>query len=383
MPAEGLDAEPSRPERLGRRAVSAALRRRTELRHAVRVSVAVGTSFLFVGQVLHLPQAYWAVFTTVIVVQTSVGGTITASLERLQGTLLGAAIGAAAAYLNARTVLEEGLVLAGAVAVSAFLAAVRPAFRVAPVTVAIVLVGGSTRLDPMVAATWRVLEIFIGGLIGIAATLFIFPARAKRTVMERAGRCMELTADLLAVIAAGLKGEEIQEELHAAHQALRKALAQVEQSAAEANRESASGLRHPPVPEGLVRSLWRVRNDVVMVGRALAQPLPPSVAEPLAPSAVALLEALGGALRACAGAVRAAQAVSLASLERPRAAFEAAVERVRRARLTSDMTFDPAARVFGLVFALESLLGNLQDLADRVGEMAEAAPLRPASPRTA
>jgi uncharacterized membrane protein YccC len=380
MPADALDAEATaRPERLGRRAVSAALRRRTELRHAVRVSVAVGACFLLVGQLLHLPQGYWAVFTTVIVVQTSVGGTITASLERLQGTMLGAVIGVAAAYLKARTVLEEGLVLAGAVAVCAFLAAVRPAFRVAPVTVAIVLVGGSTHMDPMVAAIWRVVEIVIGGLVGIAATLFIFPARAKRTVRERAGRCMELTADLLSIIAAGLKGREIQAELHRSHQQLRKALTQVEQAVGEAERESASGLRQAAAPEGLARSLWRVRNDAVMVGRALAQPLPPAVAEPLAPCAAALLEAVERMLRSAAGAVREGKPAALDPIARPRAAFEEAVERVRRARLTSDMTFDPAARVFGLVFALESLLGNLHDLADRVGEMADGPQVRPAS----
>ena len=78
------DEEPRRRwtgRRLSRRAFSAAAAREGELRHAVRVSVAVGGAFL-VGAGLQLPQSYWAVFTAVIVVQTSIGGTITASIER-------------------------------------------------------------------------------------------------------------------------------------------------------------------------------------------------------------------------------------------------------------------------------------------------------------
>jgi len=50
---------------------------------------------------------------------------------------------------------------------------------------------------------------------------------------------------------------------------------------------------------------------------------------------------------------------------------------MRQARLTSDMTFDAAARIYGLVFALESLLDNLADLADRVDELAASAPKPP------
>ncbi len=51
---------------------------------------------------LRLPQGYWAVFTAVIIVQSSLGATITASIERLMGTAVGAAVGAGAAILHAR-----------------------------------------------------------------------------------------------------------------------------------------------------------------------------------------------------------------------------------------------------------------------------------------
>jgi hypothetical protein len=97
------------------------------------------------------------------------------------------------------------------------------------------------------------------------------------------------------------------------------------------------------------------------------------VAGLLGPAAARLLEAASAQLDACASSIRAGEAPGDGRLAQPRAAFEEAVERARAARLTSELTYDAAARVFGLVFALESLLSNLADLSDRVAEMAAQA----------
>ena len=374
----------SPPPGLPRRALDAALVRQGELRHAVRVSMAVGAAFA-AGAILRLPQAYWMVFTAVIVVQTSIGGTITASLERLAGTVVGGLVGAAAAYLRAETLPEEGLVLSLAVAILAFAAAVRPALRVAPITAAIVLVGGATaHADPLQTALWRVLEIFIGGAIGVATTLLVFPARASRTVRERVASTCEQLAEVIRLCAGLLADPEPEpDRLHTPHQATRKSLASVEQALTEAARERASGFSAPAIPDGLFRSLSRVRSDSVMVGRALAEPLPAPVSGQLASPAAELLEAMASELTACGAAARSGAEPQPSALDQPRAAFEAAVERIRQARLTSDMTFDGAARVFGLVFALESILANLQDLRERIAEAASAAPSAPVQPAAA
>ncbi len=364
-------AEPTRPA-LPRRAWDAAQARRAELRHAARVSVAVGAAFA-VGAILHLPQAYWAVFTAVIVVQTSIGGTITASLERLLGTLVGGVVGVAGAYVRARTVVEEGLVLSAAIALLAFAAALRPGLKVAPITAAIVLVGGTaSQLDPLMAAMWRVIEILIGSAIGFFATLLVFPARARGTVVERAAATMGQLGEILGLYARRLRGGSDAQAVETALQTSRKSLALVEQALGEADRELASGLGGAFVPEGLLRSLWRVRNDGTMVGRALMEPLPQPIADTIAPCAAALLDAVAAELGACASAILAGRAVTGDRLTAPRAAFELGVEQVRTARLTSGMTFEAAARVFALVFALEDLLSNLADLVDRIGEMAAA-----------
>ena len=356
---------------LPRRALSAAIGRQGELRHAVRVSVAVGASFGLTS-LMHLPQGYWAVFTAVIVVQTSIGGTITAAIERLMGTIVGGLVGVAAAYLKAQTILEEGLILSAAILILAFAAAVRPSLKVAPITAAIVLVGGSAiHMDPLIAALWRVADIMLGSAIGVAATLLIFPARARRAVAHRAAEALRLMADVLGLQAQRLRTGTA--DFLATLTETRRSLTKVEQAVADAARESASGFSQASIPEGLLLALWRVRGDIVTVGRALTAPLPPSIAAQLAEPAAALLEALGAELHAGAAAIASGAHIDEGAVAAAREAFEQAVERVRKARLTAGMTFDAAAMIWGLVFGLESLLTNAEELSDRIGEMAQPA----------
>jgi uncharacterized membrane protein YccC len=127
-------------------------------RHAVRVTVAATTAYALY-HVLNLPQGYWAVFTTVIVVQTSIGATLNLSMERLVGTLFGALVGGLAVWLRPQTPLGLGIALAPSVAITAFGAAGRAKLKVAPVTAVIMLVSPSGLtmgpLETAVLRRWR------------------------------------------------------------------------------------------------------------------------------------------------------------------------------------------------------------------------------------
>ncbi|HWU78704.1 MAG TPA: FUSC family protein, partial [Caulobacter sp.] len=50
-------------------------------------------------------------------------------------------------------------------------------------------------------------------------------------------------------------------------------------------------------------------------------------------------------------------------------AFQVSVERLRANGVTRDLEFDDAARVFGLVFAIENLFANLGDFEERIEEV--------------
>ena len=345
-----------------------ALRRQAEIRHATRVAAAVGAAFA-VGAIFQPPQAYWIVFTAIIVVQTSVGGTITASFERLIGTIVGGLIGVAATYLRAKTELQEGLVISAAAAIAAFAAAVRPSLRVAPITTAIVLMGGAAaHMGPITAAAWRVAEIAIGGLVGVLATLLVFPARARRAVCQRAAQGMRQEAEVVAMFARRFGSGSLDREARPTYREIRRTLSLADQALIEAEREGFPG-RAAEAPEGLVRALRRLYSDAIMIGRALAEPLPSAAAGRIGPAAIELLDAASVQLLSLAAAVETGKPAPPSGLGPVLQAFEGAVEAARAERLTASTTLDAVAQVFGLVFAIESLLANLADLGDRVAEL--------------
>jgi uncharacterized membrane protein YccC len=61
-------------------------RRGGELRLALRTTLA-GLITFALAELLNLPQGYWAVLTSVIIMQGSVGGSLKAGIDRLIGSL--------------------------------------------------------------------------------------------------------------------------------------------------------------------------------------------------------------------------------------------------------------------------------------------------------
>ena len=347
-------------------AVTAA--RRGEIRHAIRVSAAVGAAFAL-ATLLKLPQGYWAVFTAVIVVQASLGATITASLERFMGTVVGALAGAVAAYFHMRWPQFGGLILCVTVAILAFIAAIRPTLKVAPVTAVIMMIGATTSMDPWTAALFRVVEITVGSLVGVAATLLIFPARAHGAIVERVSQIAKINGELLDHYAKLLRGQASDLSTAASFDANRAAMAKLQTAMAEADREAATRLSLRSAPEALPRTLWRQRNDIVMIGRALAAPV--AIAR-LAEPAAAMLDAATRFLTQTAGLMANGDRPDRLAFSEAHVAFQATIETLRAEGAIRGLPFDDAARVFGLVFAIENLHANLGDLADRLEEGKES-----------
>src|SRR5947208_7786226 len=63
------------------------------LSHAFRTALAATISILF-GQLVGLPEAYWAAIATVVVMQSPLGATVPLAIERIVASALGASIGA-------------------------------------------------------------------------------------------------------------------------------------------------------------------------------------------------------------------------------------------------------------------------------------------------
>jgi uncharacterized membrane protein YccC len=340
------------------------------------VRVVAGTLLTFIlYHLLNLPQGYWAVFTVVIVMQGSIGGTLGASIDRMKGTLFGAVVGGFAAWLRPQTPVGLGAALAFAVGVTAFFAASRPSLKVAPVTAVIMLISPSGgNLGPIDSALFRVLEIAIGSVVGVVASVLIFPARSTALVVTRTRGALTLMADALEGYADTLDRPDSLTAHDDAQLRIRTALAGIESAMVDAGREHTSRLGEHLLSTALPRTLWRVRNDAISVSRALG-PMSEGVAALISQPTRALMQAEADFMRACGTALGEQRRVDRGEREAKLTAFEAAMGALRQSRLTHDLSFDAVGRLFGLGFALESLHRNLTDLGDRVDEAAKGAPL--------
>jgi uncharacterized membrane protein YccC len=67
------------------------------LRLCLRMTVA-GLLAYVLAELFSLPQGYWAVFSAIIIMQASVGGSVKATIDRVIGTIGGAVAGGAVGY---------------------------------------------------------------------------------------------------------------------------------------------------------------------------------------------------------------------------------------------------------------------------------------------
>lgn len=345
-----------------------------EMRHALRVVVAVVLAFAVV-KLFGLPQGWWAVITALLVVQTSVGGSLKAALDRLWGTLAGAFYGALVAIaIPHASDIGLGLAIALAILPLAFLAAVNAVFRVAPVTALIVMLpiyGPAS--DPLISATDRVLEIIIGNIVALAVTLVFLPTRAHGQLREAAARVAGLNADLMEKLIDGLTRDQGRQSVPPLHAKIRAALKQAETAAEESARERRMRVSDDPDPEPVVRTLYRLRHDLVMVGRAAAKPLPEAILAELGPCLSSVHQEASAFLRGLSASLIARKKAP--SLD----AYQASVRSLSQAieRLTDAPQRPPreeAARLFTLRFAFEQLGDDMRDLAARTGEHAKEKP---------
>jgi uncharacterized membrane protein YccC len=350
--------------------LSGFLARKAEARHTVRVTVAVLAAYaIYVA--FALPQGYWAAFTTLIIMQASIGGTVGAAVDRMYGTVLGAIVGGLVAWLRPQNVIGLGAALALASAITAYVAMLRPNMKVAPVTAAIMLLSSSGKLGPLHTAAYRVVEIALGSVIGVAATLLIFPARSRTAVTERTAKTLGLLAELLGRYTAWLATTEVEPaaDLHPLHDRIRNGIISVEAAVADAERERAARLGYHHLSPATPRTLWRVRSEAVTMGRALRAPWPEAVRAQLSEAGRRMLEAEAAMLNACVTALQQRNVVSPPpDLAEAHDAFQDAIASLRRERVTRELTFDTVGSVFSFAFAVESLYAHLGDMADRVDE---------------
>jgi uncharacterized membrane protein YccC len=352
--------------------------RRWAERHRARLglSARIVTAALATFAAAHLigfAQSYWAVLTSVIVMQASVGGSIQATLDRLIGSLGGAVWGVAVCLtVPHASVAGLGVALAIALAPLAVLTAFRPAWRIASITAIILLLTPTSQAGgPVAAGVQRLLEVGLGSFVAVVVAMVLAPGRAHGALARAAATALAAMAELTPLIMAGLAHARDPLAVEGVHAQIRAAIAEAETAADDARRERAVSLVAAVDPDPLCRTLRRLHHDLVMVGRATVTPLP----EPARTAMAAPAERVGLAVarflaETGTGLARRAPAPSQAQARASLAAFGAAVADLRASGVTRDLPDDAVARLFGLTFGFEQLGANLDDLTARAAELA-------------
>ena len=350
-------------------------RRRAQLTLSIRATIAALVA-LVLAQVLQLPLPLWAVLTAVIVTQMSVGRSLKATFDYLVGTLSGAvyggAIGVLVPHSNEMALLAA---LALGVAPLAFVAAIKPQFSVAPITAIIVLlVPTFTHAGPFASALDRIIEVALGGATGFVVSFLLLPSNAHPMVVAAAARTLGQMERTLGELLAGITRGLDTDALHRIQDGIGQALVQMNGVAAEAERERSAGLAMGPDTGPLLRTLLRLRHDLVMIGRAAVVPLPQSLGPRLEPRLAAVGVAFADYMRASGVALLSGQGPPSAEAEEAAlAAFSSEIDALRREGFTRSLSSDAAECFFALAFALEQMHKNFKDLERCVAEWAGSA----------
>lgn len=344
--------------------------RKAQLGLAVRITVAAFAA-LAVSTALNLTLPLWAVLTSLIVTQMSVGRSLKVTRDYMFGTMGGAIYGGAIAVLIPHS--GEGALLVLAVAPLAFIAAIHPSMNAATVTAVIVLLLPTmSHGNPLDSAIDRVLEVTVGAVTGLLVSFVVLPSRAHNQARVTAARLLELIAAALSELLAGLTRGLDNDALHQIQDGIGATLAELNATGTEAERERSAHLASGPDTGPLLRTILRLRHDLVMVGRASVVPLPSDLQMRLAAPLAHVSTAIVAYLRAIAGALRSGVgAPAIWPVHEGLQGYASEIASLRGEGLIRGLPVDAAERFFALGFALEQMRQNLKDLERCVAEWSE------------
>jgi uncharacterized membrane protein YgaE (UPF0421/DUF939 family) len=349
-----------------------------QFRLALRVTTAA-VAALVAARLLHLHVPLWAVLTAVVLTQLSVGRSVRATTDYFIGTI-GAAVYAGIVGLLLPPTAEGMTLYAGlamAVAPPTLLAALNPRLSAAPFTAVLVFLAPTiTKATPIASALERLWEVAVGGCIGLIVSLLVLPARAHDLAIAAAADMLKLMARHQPSLFKKLTRHPRLDEAALLRQQhdIGRALIKLETTADEARHERMTRLTADADQGPLVRTMLRLRHDLVMIWRAALEPLPAPVEARLGPWLTRIGRLTGYYLKACARALIARRGpppmdAVLAALD----GFDGEMAALRQAGLTRELSAHDAEHVFALGFALDQLRQHFTDLARCLTELSASA----------
>jgi hypothetical protein len=201
-------------------------------------------------------------------------------------------------------------------------------------------------------------------------------------VRANAAKALELMASALNELLSGLTRGRDNDALHNLQDGIGAALVALNAVGAEAERERAARLTSGPDTGPLLRTVLRLRHDLVMIGRASVVPLPAELQRRLALPLKRVSDAFAEYLRGAAVSLqKGALPPAISPVQAALRDYAAEVAAVRSDGMTRGVPGDVTERFFALGFSLEQMRQNLKDLERCVTAWADSpvAPMKPAT----
>ncbi|WP_160936170.1 FUSC family protein [Teichococcus coralli] len=308
------------------------------------------------AKALGLPDASWAVFSALFVIQGSIGGTVTAAADRVLGACLGASLALACIFAIGLGEWRTVASLVAGISVMGIVAGIWPRFSYGLVPVAILVLAPG--IEVVEDALLKVIAIALGSGAGALSSLLVLPQRAHLAAQRQLGHAVADCGALLSACMTKMLTRDAP-DLSAAHARISDALAQAGKMA----RQSHPWLRRgspPHRPAEILRQVERLWYTLAMVDRLSGQPLSERagafLAEPVhdaAREAECFLRETGKAL---------ARMQPPPSSEQFHACIHAITDAMDRLHAEGGLTRPEAERTFGLSFAWEQVSHGVDEL---------------------
>jgi uncharacterized membrane protein YccC len=177
--------------------------RKRLLIHAAKTALAA-TLCWWLALRFGLHDGYWGAISAIIVLQSNFGATITASRDRILGTLIGALFGFSFSLFwwlpwNYVLAVLAAMIVCG-------LLGLRSSSRLAGVTITIVMLVQNTGSHWTVALD-RVGEVFLGIVLALAVSTLVFPDRARLRLRDGLAQEFLVLGAFFEAILHGFRGE--------------------------------------------------------------------------------------------------------------------------------------------------------------------------------
>ena len=167
---------------------------KTHIIHGLKTGLATVMAYAITNQ-LNLEFGYWAVISSVIVMQIYVADSVELCLYRFSGTTLGALLGILVLEFIPRTPFPIAFALFLTSGVCSFLTRYKTQYRMAAITFVIVVLSGIHSENAVAYGLSRILEIFIGIACAFIVSILISPKRRvdvlRENLISQAHQCQD------------------------------------------------------------------------------------------------------------------------------------------------------------------------------------------------